>query len=408
MQKEEKFQIANQKKLIMSLIDCYHYDKKGRAKMKFVLAPDSFKECMTAKKAALAMEEGIKRVFPDAECVIIPMADGGEGTVQSLVDGTNGEIVKVEVIGPLGEKVEAEYGLLGNGQTAVIEMASASGLELIKKEERNPKITTTFGTGELIKNALDQGVKKILIGIGGSATNDGGVGMLQALGVSFKDKEGFELPYGGGNIGRLHSIDLSGIDKRLYTTKIEVACDVTNPLIGKNGASYIFGPQKGATPEFVEELEQNLAHYAKMIKAELGIDIASVEGAGAAGGLGAGLLAFLNAELKKGINLVIEHTNLKERMMGASYVFTGEGSIDSQTVFGKTPFGVSSTARELDIPVVAFAGKIGKGADVLYDFGFTAIVGILRDLTSLDEALKMGPVNLANAVENVCRLIKEK
>jgi glycerate 2-kinase len=376
--------------------------------MKFILAPDSFKESMSAKKAALAMEEGIKKVFPDAECVIIPMADGGEGTVQSLVDGTNGKIVSVEAIGPLGEKVKAEYGLLGNGQTAVIEMASASGLELIKKEKRDPRITTSFGTGELIKHALGQGVKNILIGIGGSATNDGGVGMLQALGVSFKDKEGQELPYGGGNLGRLHSIDLSGIDKRIYSTKIEVACDVTNPLIGKNGASYIFGPQKGATPEVVEELEQNLTHYAQMINAELGFDIATVKGAGAAGGLGAGLLAFLNAELKKGINLVIEHTNLKERMLGASYVFTGEGSIDGQTVFGKTPFGVASVARELDIPVIAFAGKIGKELDVLYANGFTAIVGILREITSLDEALKMGPVNLENTVENICRLIKEK
>jgi glycerate 2-kinase len=376
--------------------------------MKFILAPDSFKESMSAKKAALAMEKGIKKVFPDAECVIIPMADGGEGTVQSFVDGTNGKIISVEVIGPLGEKVKAEYGLLGNGQTAVIEMASTSGIELIKKEKRDPSITTSFGTGELIKHAMGQGVKNILIGIGGSATNDGGVGMLQALGVSFKDKEGNELPYGGGSLGRLHSIDLSGIDKRIYSTKIEVACDVTNPLIGKNGASYIFGPQKGATSEVVEELERNLTHYAQMIKTELGIDIATVEGAGAAGGLGAGLLAFLNAELKKGINLVIEHTNLKERMIGASYVFTGEGSIDGQTVYGKTPFGVASTARELNIPVVAFAGKIGKGSDVLYDYGFTAIVGILRDLTSLEESLKMGQVNLENAVENVCRLIKEK
>jgi glycerate 2-kinase len=376
--------------------------------MKFILAPDSFKESMTAKRAALAMEEGIRRVFPDAECVIIPMADGGEGTVQSLVDGTKGIFVEVEVTGPLGEKVKAEYGLLRNGQTAVIEMASASGIELIKKVDRNPLITTTFGTGELIKHALNLGAKNILIGIGGSATNDGGVGMLQALGVSFKDKESQEIPYGGGNLGRIHSIDLSGIDKRLYSTKIEVACDVTNPLIGKNGASYIFGPQKGASPEVVEELEQNLSHYAQMIKVLLGIDIAKIEGSGAAGGLGAGLLAFLNADLKKGINLVIEHTRLKERMVGASYVFTGEGSIDGQTVYGKTPFGVASTAKKLKIPVIAFAGKIGKELDVLYGHGFTSIVSILKELTPIDEALKMGSANLADAVENVCRIIKGK
>jgi glycerate 2-kinase len=379
--------------------------EKGRAKMKFILAPDSFKESMTAKKAALAMEEGIRRVYPEAECVIVPMADGGEGTVQSLVDGTDGIIKKVNVIGPLGVTVVAEYGLLGNGETAVIEMASASGLELIKKEKRNPLITTTYGTGELIKYALDDGVKNILIGIGGSATNDGGVGMLQALGVSFKDSMGEELAFGGGAIGQLHSIDLSGIDKRLANVKIEVACDVSNPLIGESGASYIFGPQKGATPEVVELLDQNLAHYADMIKTQLGIDIANVEGSGAAGGLGAGLLAFLNADLKKGINLVIKFTDLRNKMIGADYVFTGEGSIDGQTVYGKTPFGVASVAWELGVPVVAFAGRIGEGARVLYDHGFTAIVGILKGVTTLEEALANGKENLTDAVENVCRIL---
>lgn len=374
--------------------------------MKFVIAPDSFKESMSAKKAALAMEEGIRRVFPAAECVIIPMADGGEGTVQSLIDGTNGVIVKVEVTGPRSEKVVAEYGLLGNGQTAVIEMASASGLELIQKGNRNPLLTTTFGTGELIKHALDQGVKNILIGIGGSATNDGGVGMLQALGVSFKDKDGVELPFGGGYLGRLHSIDISGMDKRLYSTKFDVACDVTNPLIGQNGASCIFGPQKGASPEMVAILEQNLSHYAHMIKDRLGIEIAFVEGSGAAGGLGAGLLAFLNAELKNGVNTVIKHTNLEAKMNGADYVFTGEGRIDSQTIYGKTPFGVATTAFKLKIPVIAFAGSIGKGTDVLYDHGFMAIVGIQKEVTTLKEALKLGSANLSDAVENVCRIIK--
>jgi glycerate 2-kinase len=373
--------------------------------MKFILAPDSFKESMTAKIAALAMEEGIRRVYPEAECVIVPMADGGEGTVQSLVDGTDGFIKKVEVIGPLGGTVVAEYGLLGNGETAVIEMASASGLELIKKENRNPLITTTYGTGELIKHALDDGVKNILIGIGGSATNDGGVGMLQALGVSFKDSTGDELAFGGGAIGQLHSIDLSGIDKRLANVKIEVACDVSNPLIGESGASYVFGPQKGATPEVVEQLDQNLAHYADMINTKLGIDIANVEGAGAAGGLGAGLLAFLNADLKKGINLVIKYTDLRNKMMGADYVFTGEGSIDGQTFYGKTPFGVATVAWELGVPVVAFAGHIGEGARGLYDHGFTAIVGIIKGVTSLEEALANGKENLTDAVENVCRIL---
>ena len=374
--------------------------------MKFVLAPDSFKESMSAKKAGLAMEKGIRSVYPDAECVIVPMADGGEGTVESLVSMTNGEIIKTEVIGPLGEKVIAEYGLLGEGQTAVIEMASASGLENIKLEDRNPLVTTTFGTGELIKHALDKGVTRILIGIGGSATNDGGVGMLQALGVSFKDQNGQELTFGGGALNQLTTIDLSGLDKRIAHVKIDVACDVTNPLIGENGASAIFGPQKGASPEVVQLLDQNLAHYAEIIKRDLGKDIAHSEGAGAAGGLGAGLMAFLNANLKKGVELVIEYTGLEERMAGADYVFTGEGSIDGQTLFGKTPFGVASIAKKYSIPVIAFAGRIGKGVEPLYDNGFTSIVGILKGVSSLDEALESGEENLAFAAENICRVLK--
>lgn len=267
--------------------------------MKFVLAPDSFKESMTAKKAALAMEKGVKAVFPDAECVIVPMADGGEGTVESLISMTNGEMIKTEVLGPLGESVMAEYGLLGEGQTAVIEMASASGLELIKPEDRNPLLTTSYGTGQLIKHALDKGVSRFLIGIGGSATNDGGAGMLQALGVSFKDENGNELSFGGGALGRLHTIDVSRLDERIKQVKFDVACDVTNPLIGENGASAIFGPQKGATAEMVHVLDQNLSNFADVIKKQLGKDIAHLDGAGAAGGLGAGLMAFLHAELKK-------------------------------------------------------------------------------------------------------------
>lgn len=375
--------------------------------MKFVLAPDSFKESMSAKNAALAMEKGILTVFPDAECIIVPMADGGEGTVESLVSMTNGEIIKTEVLGPLGEKVIAEYGLLGEGKTAVIEMASASGLELIKPEDRNPLLTTTYGTGELIKHALDKGVSRILIGIGGSATNDGGAGMLQALGVSFKDKNGEELPFGGGALHLLDSIDLSGLDERIKTVKIDVACDVTNPLIGENGASAIFGPQKGATPELVKVLDQNLDHFAKVIKEELGKDIAHLEGAGAAGGLGAGLMAFLNAQLKKGVELVIEYTCLEERVKGADYVFTGEGSIDGQTLFGKTPFGVAAIAKKHSVPVIAFAGRIGKGVEPLYDNGFTAIIGILKGVTTLEEALDYGEENLAFAAENICRVLKK-
>lgn len=374
--------------------------------MKFVLAPDSFKESMSAKTAALAMKKGIMKVFPEAECVIVPMADGGEGTLESLVSATEGEIIKTDVIGPLGKKVTAEYGLLGDSETAVIEMASASGLQLIKPEDRNPLHTTSYGTGQLIKHALDKGVNRILIGIGGSATNDGGVGMLQALGVSFKDKDGEELVFGGGALKHLHTIDMSGLDERIHNVQIDVACDVNNPLIGPTGASVIFGPQKGATRDMVTILDHNLTHYAKVIKEQLGEDIAFVAGAGAAGGMGAGLLAFLSARLKKGIDLVIEYTRLEEYVKDADFVFTGEGSIDGQTLYGKTPYGVATVAKKYSVPVIAFAGKIGNDIDALYENGFNAIVGILKEVTSLKESLESGESNLAFATENVCRILK--
>lgn len=375
--------------------------------MKFIIAPDSFKESMTAKEACLAMEKGIRQVFPDAECILVPMADGGEGTVEALVDHTGGRLIRSMVTGPAGLKVEAVYGISGDGRTAIIEMASASGIHLIPKEERNPLVTTSYGTGELIRSALDQGVERILMGIGGSVTNDGGAGMLQALGVSFRDADGAELPFGGGALKRLHTIDVSALDARLRKVRVEVACDVTNPLTGPNGASAVFGPQKGATPEMVRLLDDSLCHYAGLIAGQLGIRIADAEGAGAAGGLGAGLLAFLNAELKKGIELVIQYTDLESKMDGADYVFTGEGSIDGQTLFGKTPFGVASVALKKGVPVIAFAGRVGEGVETLYDHGFTAIIGILKGVTSLDKALAAGRDNLAFSVGNVCRLLRQ-
>lgn len=372
--------------------------------MKFVLAPDSFKESMTAQEAADAMERGIKKVMPDAECIKVPMADGGEGTVQSLVDATGGELIGVEVTGPDGKKVKAMFGLLGDGKTAVIEMASASGIHLIKKEERNPLYTTTYGTGELIKAALDKGVDRIFIGIGGSATNDGGAGMIQALGARLLDQSGKELAFGGGALDKLSKIDLSTLDERVKKIVIEVACDVTNPLTGEKGASHIFGPQKGATAEIVKVLDSNLVHYANIVKEQLDKDIASTPGAGAAGGLGFGLMAFLNAELKRGVELVIEYTGLEEKMKGADYVFTGEGSVDSQTVFGKTPYGVAKTAQKLNIPVIAFAGRIGDGVEVLYDHGINSIVGILPGAMPIETALKEGIKNLERASENIARI----
>ncbi|MBY7025096.1 glycerate kinase [Clostridium botulinum] len=373
--------------------------------MKFVLAPDSFKESMTSKEACEAMERGIKKVIPNAECIKVPMADGGEGTVEALVESTNGEIHEVEVLNPLGQKVNACFGMLGNKTTAVIEMATASGIQLIKREDRNPLITTTYGTGELIKAALDKGIKHIIIGIGGSATNDGGAGMIQALGGKLLDSNGSEISFGGGALNKLENIDLSSLDSRLKDTTIEVACDVTNPLIGEKGASAIFGPQKGATLEVVKELDTNLAHYADVIKRCLGKDIAYAEGAGAAGGLGAALLAFLDGKLKRGIDLVIKHTDLSEKVKGADFLFTGEGSIDSQTIFGKTPIGVAKVAKKENVQTIAFAGRVGKGVENLYPEGIDAIFGILTGVTDIDEALALGKENLERCTENVARVL---
>lgn len=377
-----------------------------KKKIVIVLAPDSFKESMTAKEVCMAMERGIKKVNDEVTCVHVPMADGGEGTVQSLVDATGGRIHSLMVTGPLGDKVEASYGILGDNETAILEMASASGIHLVPTEKRNPLITTTYGTGELIKDCLEHGVKKILIGIGGSATNDGGVGVIQALGGKLLDNEGNELAFGGGELGKLAHIDLSNFDKRLHDVVIEVACDVSNPLCGEKGASKVFGPQKGATPEIVKELDSNLAHYAHIIKKQLKKDIINVPGAGAAGGLGAGLMAFLNGTLKKGIEMVIEYTGLEEKIEAADMVWTGEGSIDFQTQYGKTPLGVATIAKKYNKPVIALAGKVGEDVEALYGNGIDSIFGIMQGVTSLEEALKKGAENTEKTSENIMRLMK--
>ena len=373
--------------------------------MKFVLAPDSFKESMTAKEVCEAMERGIRKANSQIRCIHVPMADGGEGTMQSLVDATGGRVYSKEVVGPLGNNVVAEYGILGNGEIGVIEMASASGIHLVDSEKRNPLITTTFGTGQLIKACLDKGVKKLLIGIGGSATNDGGAGFIQALGGRLLDENGDDLSYGGGALAKLHTIDLSNLDERLKYVSVEVACDVNNPLCGKEGASYVFGPQKGATREMIEILDQNLSHYAEVIKEKLGKDVISKAGAGAAGGLGAGLMAFLDVKLKSGIEMVIEYANLEEKVRDADMVWTGEGSIDFQTQYGKTPLGVAMIAKKYNKPVIALAGRVGNDIDVLYDKGIDAIFGIMRGVTSIEEALVKGPENVEKTSENIIRLL---
>lgn len=374
--------------------------------LNILLAPDSFKESMTAKEACDAMERGIKKVTEHVNCIKVPMADGGEGTMQSLVDATCGRVYKIKVTAPLGNEVEAEYGILGDGKTAVIEMASASGITLVPEDDRNPLVTTTYGTGQLIKACLDKGVKKLLIGIGGSSTNDGGVGAIQALGAKFKDKFGKEIGFGGGELGKIDSIDLSGLHSGLKDVKVEVACDVTNPLCGHDGASNVFGPQKGATKEMIKILDDNLRHYADVIKSQLNIDVAEVPGAGAAGGLGAGLMVFMNGKLERGIDIVVKYSGYEEKVKDADLVFTGEGSIDFQTQYGKTPMGVAVVAQKYNKPVIAFAGSIGDDVEVLYNLGIKSIFSIVQGVSSLKDALRDGKINMEKTVENVMRLME--
>ncbi|MFP1723250.1 glycerate kinase [Lonsdalea quercina] len=372
----------------------------------FVLAPDSFKESMTAKEVCVAMEKGLRKVFPEADYLHVPMADGGEGTVQSLVDATHGELFPLQVTGPLGTPVDAVYGIMGDGQVGVIEMASASGIHHVNAQTRNPLVTTTYGTGELIRACLDQGIAKIILGIGGSATNDGGAGMAEALGARFFDGDDKPLPRGGGALGQLQRIDVSGMDPRLAQVEIIVACDVTNPLCGEHGASHVFGPQKGATPEMVAQLDANLSHYADVVLQQLGKSVATAPGAGAAGGLGAGLMAFTRCVMQKGIDIVIEHSGLRDKLQGADYCLTGEGRIDSQTRFGKTPYGVAKTAQALQVPVIAVSGCVGDGIESLYQEGIDVIFGIIPRADPLASLLQEGPANMERACENIGRLIR--
>ncbi|PWU04033.1 MAG: glycerate kinase [Bacteroidetes bacterium] len=374
--------------------------------MKIVIAPDSFKESLTASEASEAIEKGFRKFLPHAEIIKVPMADGGEGIVQSLIDATNGKIVNKRVTGPLGTSVEGFFGILGDGKTAVIEMAAASGLHLVPAEQRNPLLTSTKGTGELILAAINEGVGHIIIGIGGSATNDGGTGMARALGVKFLDEAGNEIAEGGGVLHKLASIDISGLDPRLEKVKIEVACDVDSPLIGPTGASAIFGPQKGATPQIVEQLDRNLAHYAEILTRDLGKQIADVPGAGAAGGLGGGLMAFLNAELKRGVDLVLEATKFKEIVKDATLVITGEGKIDSQTIHGKTPIGVAKTAKQYGVPVVAIAGNLANDCEVVYEHGIDALFCIVPGVITLHEAFEHAAENVETVAANIACLVK--
>ncbi|MEG9544833.1 glycerate kinase [Mannheimia sp. HC-2023] len=374
--------------------------------MKIVIAPDSFKESLTALEVAQAIQTGFSRIFPNADYELVPMADGGEGSVQSLIDATQGNLQKIRVKAPLANQVEAFFGLSGDKKTAFIEMAAASGLHLVPNNERNPLITTSYGTGELIKAALDFGVEKIILGIGGSATNDGGVGMLQALGATFRNAEKQEIGFGGEALNQIQQIDLSGLDPRLSQVAFEVACDVDNPLCGERGASAIFGPQKGATPEMVKTLDNALRHFAEQAQKQLGVNIADTAGAGAAGGMGGGLLLLPNVTLRSGVNIIIEATRLAEKVANADLVITGEGRMDAQSIAGKTPIGVAKTAKQFDKPVIAIVGCLREDYPVVYQHGIDAVFPIIRQLNSLEETLKLGKENLISTAENVARLWK--
>jgi len=364
--------------------------------VKIVIAPQSFKGNLSAWQVARAIENGIQRVLPEAMTVIKPMADGGDGTVRALVDATGGRLMTAKVTGPLGKPILAQWGLLGDKVTGIIEMAAASGLTLVPAERLNPLLTTTYGTGELILVALDSGCRKLIIGIGGSATNDGGAGMAQALGVQLLDSEGVAIPFGGVALAKLEHINISTIDSRLADCGILMASDVNNPLCGIQGASAVYGPQKGATPDMVARLDAALSHYADVIHWDLGIDVRDDPGAGAAGGLGMGLMVFLKAEIVPGIDIVIQSTGLVEDLKDADLVFTAEGRIDSQTAFGKAPIGVAQKAKELGLPVIALAGEVADDYQVVYQHGIDAVISIAP-----------GPINLSQSMARAEELITE-
>ena len=374
--------------------------------MNVLVAPDSFKGSLTALRVAEAIERGVRQVFPDARVVKVPIADGGEGTVDALVVATGGRVLESEVTGPLGEPVRARWGVLGGGGAAVIEMAAASGLPLVPRDRRDPRYTTTRGTGDLVRAALDAGLERLVVGIGGSATNDGGTGMARALGVRFLDAEGRDLPEGGAALARLSRIDLSGLDPRVRALDLVVACDVDNPLTGPRGASAVYGPQKGATPAIVAELDAALARYAEVARAATGRDAATLPGAGAAGGLGAGLLFFTPARLRPGVEIVLETTRFDDLVKGADLVVTGEGRTDFQTAMGKAPVGVAAAAKRHGVPVVCLAGGLGEGADDVLAKGVDALASTVPGPMGLEEAVARGAGLVEAAAARMCRLVK--
>ena len=371
--------------------------------MKIVIASDKYKDSLSALKVCRIIGRAIKKIAPDLDVVISPMADGGDGTVETLVESLDGKLIELEVKGPFGEPVKARFGMLGSG-TAVIEMASASGLVLVPAGKRDPMETTTYGTGELILRAIDMGSKKIIVGIGGSATNDGGMGMAQALGYRLLDNNGDPLGFGGKELARLASIDNAGINSKLLSTTIEVASDVNNPLCGKKGAAHVYGPQKGASPEMVKALDEGLRNYAQIVARDLKKDIAGLPGAGAAGGLGAGLAAFAGGVLKPGIDIVIEITGLKDKIKDADLIITGEGAMDEQTFYGKSAYGVAKLASRYDIPVITINGSVlsnRSNIDEKNSSLFSGNFSIINRPISLEEAISDAEELLSGAAAEI-------
>ena len=373
--------------------------------MKVVIAPQGFKAGIAGLEAAQAIARGVIAAVPDAEIVLAPVADGGDGTLHALVDGTGGKVFTSMVSGPLGPQLEALWGVMGDGSTAVVEMALASGLALVPQRRRNPRLTTTAGTGEIIREALDAGYTRIIVGLGGSATNDGGAGMAAALGARFMDAEGRSLPPGGSSLARLDRIDVSNLHPGLQGATIIAATDVTNPLCGPEGASAIFGPQKGANAEMVRELDAALGNYAQVVTRDVGRDVSGVPGAGAAGGLGAGLMAFAGATLQSGIDMVCEILGFDALLQGADLVITGEGRADRSTVFNKAPVGVARHANTHGVPTVLLAGSLGPGYEELYEHNVASVVCIADRPMNFEASLSRSAELLESAAERTMRLI---
>jgi|TARA_B100001971_G_scaffold211055_1_gene237879 glycerate kinase len=373
--------------------------------VKIVIAPQAFKGSLSALNVANAVQKGVRRIFPDAQILMCPVADGGDGTLETLVESSGGKIMETNVADPTGKPIVAQWGAMGDGNTAVIEMARTSGLALLTLEERDPLNATTYGLGEIIVSALNKGFRKFIVGIGGSATNDAGAGMAQALGIKLMDREGRNLVFGGAALQNLSVIDTSSIDQRVLESNFQIACDVNNPLTGPEGASAVYGPQKGATEENVRQLDSALGVFAEVAKRDLGKDISNLEGAGAAGGLGAGMIAFVEGHLRAGVDIVLDTVNLAEKLESADLVITGEGSIDFQTVYNKAPIGVARMAKARGIPTIGISGMLGKNYQIVHNHGIDAALSIANGPISLEESLQNAPSLISEAVEESLRLI---